>query len=361
MTLSTNSRQTILVVDDTPENIDILNDILKDDYHVKATLSGEKALQIASSTSPPDLILLDVMMPKMDGYEVCRHLKSSHTTSHIPVIFVTAKSDIDDEAKGFALGAVDYITKPIHPLAIQARVRAQLMLSEQNKRLESLVQQRTSELSKSRLELIRRLGLAAEYKDNETGMHVMRMSHYCHEIGLSAGLSQEEAETLLQVAPMHDIGKIGIPDNILLKPGKLTPKEWTVMKSHTIIGAKIIGEHTSSLLKQARIVCLSHHEKWDGSGYPLGISGEEIPFVGRIAAIADVFDALTSERPYKKAWSVEQALDEIQSSKNKHFDPSLVDVFLELTPRILEIKDRFPNSGDYHESNMEVLAATNEG
>jgi putative two-component system response regulator len=245
------------------------------------------------------------------------------------VIFVTALSDTADEARGFAVGGVDYIAKPVSGPIVRARVATHL----------SLV--RIDELKKSRLEIVQRLGLAAEYKDNETGLHVIRMSHYSHIIACAMGFDETAAENLLHAAPMHDIGKIGIPDCILQKPGKLTAEEWGIMREHPAIGARIIGVHTSGLLHMAHDIALTHHERWDGSGYPRGLAGEDIPIVGRIVAVADVFDALTTERPYKKAWPLNEALAYIKEQRNKHFDPQLVDIFLEQLPAILQVKERW--------------------
>lgn len=335
------SRQTVLIVDDIPENIDVLNGILKNRYKIKVALNGPKALEIANAINPPDLILLDIMMPGMDGYEVCRQLKAQFATRRIPVIFVTARGEIDDETHGFELGAADYITKPVSPPIVQARVEAQLALYDQNRVLENRVRQRTAELNESRQQIIQRLGRAAEYKDNETGLHVVRMSHYSKLIGLAAGMHEDEAEVLLNAAPMHDIGKIGIPDRILLKPGKLDDAEWEIMRKHPDFGAEILGQHSSELLEMARLVALTHHEMWNGQGYPNGLKGEEIPLVGRIVTLADVFDALTTERPYKKAWSVESTLDFIQSKSGEIFDPNLVKSFMGIVPRILEIKEKY--------------------
>jgi putative two-component system response regulator len=339
------TKQTVLVVDDVPENIDVLNGILRAEYKVLVALEGAKALAIAASDPPPDLILLDIMMPGMDGYEVCRRLKGDYTTRRIPVIFVTAKGEIEDETMGFELGAVDYITKPVSPPIVRARVRAQLALYDQNRVLEEKVQERTAELNETRLQIIQRLGRAAEYKDNETGMHVIRMSHYAKRLGLAAGMDEADAELLLNAAPMHDIGKIGIPDRILQKRAGLDAQEWATMRQHPEFGAEILGEHASELLAMARVIALSHHEKWDGSGYPKGLKGDEIPLVGRIVAIADVFDALTTARPYKSAWSVEEALAWIQQQRGSHFDPDLVDRFAGILPELLEIKGRYGESG----------------
>lgn len=331
-------KQSILVVDDIPDNIDVLNGILRDDYQIKVAINGERALKIAMGDLPPDLILLDVMMPGMDGYEVCRLLKSNFSTRKIPVIFVTAKSEVRDEMEGFNLGAVDYITKPVSPPIVKARVRTHLALYNQNRDLEVKVKERTFEIQETRLEIIRRLGVAAEYKDKETGEHIFRMSSFCRLIAEAAGMDKDEAELIYNAAPMHDVGKIGIPDRILLKPGKLDPDEWEIMKTHTTIGAQIIGNHPSELLQTARIIALSHHEKWDGSGYPYAQKGNEIHSYGRIAAISDVFDALTSKRPYKEAWSFDEAIEQIKSEKGKHFDPVYVEAFFKVLPEIQNIK-----------------------
>jgi len=332
--------QTILVVDDAPENIDVLSGVLSTSYKIKAAINGEKALKIAFASSP-DLILLDIMMPGMDGYEVCRRLKDDPRTKNIPVIFVTAKSDVKDETHGFELGAVDYITKPVSPPIVLARVHAQLALYDQNRELEEKVKQRTAELNETRAEIIQRLGRAAEFKDNETGMHVIRMSHYSRIIAKAIGFDDTEADLLLDAAPMHDLGKIGIPDNVLLKPGKLDADEWDLMKKHPEFGAEILGEHESKLLHMARIVALTHHEKWNGQGYPSGLAGEDIPLVGRIVAIADVFDALTTERPYKDAWPVEKAVNLIKEEAGQHFDPALASAFLDNLPEILNVKEKY--------------------
>jgi putative two-component system response regulator len=328
-------QSTILIVDDVPDNITVLTNILSD-YNLKAANNGAKALELASRFRP-DIILLDIMMPDMDGYDVCKRLKRDIHTKNIPVIFVTAMDEVTDEARGFELGAVDYITKPVSPPVVRARVKTHLNLYDQNKALEHLVQERTKALNQSRLEIIRRLGLAAEYKDNETGMHVIRMSYYCKIMATALGMSAEEVELIFNASPMHDIGKIGIPDNILSKPGKLDAQERAIMEQHTKIGARIIGEHDHPLLNMARTVALTHHEKWNGTGYPGGIKGESIPLVGRIVAVADVFDALVSKRPYKKAWPVEKAVAVIKEESGKHFDPGLVDVFMAHLNEIVEL------------------------
>lgn len=321
-------RPKLLLVDDEPANLQVLRHALQDQYRLLFARDGHKALALAREEQP-HLILLDVMMPELSGMEVCKTLKVQSATAHIPVIFVTALADPGHEAEGFDVGAVDYITKPLSPPVVRARVRNHL----------SLV--RAQELRETRLQVVQRLGRAAEFKDNETGWHVVRMSHYSHLLALAAGYSEADAEELLHAAPMHDVGKLGIPDAILQKPGKLDEQEWSVMQRHPQIGAEILGEHATGLLGLARRIALGHHEKWDGSGYPEGLAGESIPEEARIVAIADVFDALTSVRPYKRAWPVEDAVAHLRSQAGKHFDPRLVELFIGVLPAVLEVRARF--------------------
>ncbi|MDK9738516.1 two-component system response regulator [Vibrio sp. D404a] len=336
------SKPTVLVVDDTPSNLDVLTGILKDTYQVKVAINGHVGLKIAKTMPQPDLILLDIMMPDIDGFEVCRQLKSQPNTAHIPIIFVTAKIDPEDEVKGLSLGAVDYITKPITPEIARQRVKTHIALYDQKRVLDEQVQEKTEEIKLGLLETIKILGRAAEFKDNETGMHVLRMSHYCYVLAVAAGMPKEDAETFRDAAPMHDIGKIGIPDAILLKPGKLNDQEWNVMRQHVEFGIEILGNHSDSkLMKMAVEVAQYHHEKWDGTGYPNQLSGDDIPLVGRIAAVADVFDALTADRPYKKAWSIEETLALFEREKGKHFDPMVVDLLIQNLDQILSVKEQF--------------------
>mgnify|MGYP001584170032 CR=1 FL=1 len=332
------AKPVVLIVDDTPFNIDVLRGVLSSLYTLKVATNGEKALALAKSYPQPELVLLDVMMPGRDGYEVCRRLKQGEETQHIPVMFVTSLSEVEDERRGFECGGVDYITKPVSAPLVQARVATQLRLYAHERQLTQLVKSRTAELEATRLEIIRRLGRAAEFKDDETGQHVIRMSHYTRLLAEAAGMSAEDVDVLFNAAPMHDIGKIGIPEAILLKPGKLNEEEWAVMKKHPAIGAGIIGRHEHPLLNTARIVALTHHEKWDGSGYPRGLVGEAIPLCGRIVAIADVFDALLSERPYKKAWPVEQAVQFLRDNAGSHFDPRLVELFIGCLSEALKVR-----------------------
>ena len=328
MTQAPDQRPRLLLVDDEPTNLQVLRHVLQADYRLLFATDGERALQVAREQRP-DLVLLDIMMPNMDGYAVCCALKADAATASIPVIFITALNDSQDETAGFDVGGVDYLTKPVSPPVVRARVRTHL----------SLV--RMEELRETRLQIVQRLGRAAEYKDNETGLHVIRMSHFSQLLALAAGCSPAWAEDLLNAAPMHDVGKIGIPDAVLRKPGPLDADEWATMRRHPEIGAEIIGEHPSGVLQLAREIALAHHEKWDGSGYPRGLAGEAIPLSARIVAIADVFDALTTRRPYKEPWPVQDALDHIAAQAGKHFDPALVALFAPLLPQLLEIRARW--------------------
>lgn len=318
----------ILVVDDEPANLRVLKNILQPDYRLIFAKNGADALHLAEKELP-HLILLDIMMPEMSGLEVCRQLKQKDLTSGIPVIFVSALGEERDEATGFEAGAVDYITKPVSPAIVRARVKTHL----------SLVQ--SDELKRTRMQVIQVLGRASEYKDNETGMHVIRMSHYSRILATAYGFNDLQSEKIMHAAPMHDVGKIGIPDSIMQKPGKLTQEEFSVMQKHPEIGAEILGECDSQLLKLARSIALTHHEKWDGSGYPYGLAGEDIPIEGRIVALADVFDALTSKRPYKEAWSVEKTMQLIQEQSGKHFDPDLVALLVDNLDKILAVKEQW--------------------
>jgi len=336
-------KPTVLIVDDTPENIDVLVASLSDEYTIQVALNGKKALANASLAPRPDIILLDVMMPEMDGYDVCQQLKNNPVTATIPVIFVTAKHDIKDEEKGLSLGAVDYIIKPISPPIVRARVRTHLALYDQNRQLQKKVDDRTKALQASQLRIIHHLGRAVEFKDNETGAHVIRMSHYARMLAQAYGGNEEWVNFIFQAAPMHDVGKIGISDAILLKPGKLTPEEWETMKLHTVYGGEILAEDDDPMLQIAKTIALTHHEKWDGSGYPNGLKGEEIPLEGRIVAIADVLDALMSKRPYKEAWTLEDSLAYIEENSGTHFDPDLVPILKTLHSQIESIRQQYPD------------------
>jgi putative two-component system response regulator len=337
----------ILLVDDMPVNIGILVQTLKAHYRLGVATNGHMALDYARSKQP-DLILLDVMMPEMDGFEVARRLKQDPGTCSIPIIFITGMDEPEKKTQGLEIGAVDYITKPFVISEVKARVRthlqlkmAQAALQRQNELLEDKVRERTIELEKTKLEIIDRLGLVVEYRDEETGYHIKRMGEYCRLLGSAAGLSMAECHVLAQAATVHDIGKIGIPDAILRKPDNLRDGEWEIMKQHPTIGSRLLAGSESRILQAAEIIALTHHERWDGTGYTRGLAGEEIPLYGRIACICDVFDALISQRPYKQAWSFERALEEIQNESGKHFDPRLVTLFIALEPQIRQIVRQF--------------------
>ncbi len=339
-------RQTILVVDDAPENIELLKLILSTDYRVKMAQDGEKALEIAQTPDDlPDLILLDVMMPGMDGYEVCRHLKTSDLTRKIPVIFVTALTEVTDEKKGFEVGGVDYITKPITALTVRARVKTHLALYDQNRVLEEKVRERTAELALTQDVTIIGFATLAEFRSQETGTHIMATQQFVAILArylstsprFAAFLTPENVELLRKSAPLHDIGKIAVPDRILLKPGRLTSDEFEEIKRHTIYGRDAIlraeqalGDTQNSFLSLAREIAYTHHERWDGKGYPEGLVGDQIPISGRLMALADVYDALISQRVYKSAFPHAKAVEIIESEKGKHFDPEVVEAFLDL-------------------------------
>jgi len=301
-----------------------------------------------------DLVLLDIRMPYMNGFEVLAELKQASVDPPL-VVVLTAQTSHEYRLRALTEGARDFIGKPFDRAELLARVSNMLEMQllqkqvrEHNRILEHKVRERTAELYNTRLEIVRRLGRAAEFRDNETGMHIIRMSKISALIGRGSGMNEEQCELLLNASPMHDIGKIGIPDHVLLKPGKLDPDEWAIMKTHATIGADILAGHDSELMGMARLIALTHHEKWDGSGYPQGIAGEAIPLPGRIVALADVFDALTSARPYKKAWPVDEAITYIQENSGKHFDPQLVRVFMQHLEEIIDIKDTYADPEDAH-------------
>ena len=338
----------ILIVDDQPVNVKLLEKILDTAGYsnVVATTDSREAATLFSQ-APTDLVLLDLNMPHKDGFEVLAEIKALEK-DYPPVIVLTALKDVDSRVRALESGARDFISKPFDRVELLSRMHNMLevrllhkAVQNQNVILDGMVRERTKELEETRMEIIRRLGRAAEYRDNETGLHIIRMSKFSQILGLAAGMSEAEAEMLLNASPMHDIGKIGIPDSILLKPGKLDADEWEKMKTHSTIGAQILSGHSSELMQMARTIALTHHEKWDGSGYPKGISGEDIPLVGRIVALADVFDALTSERPYKKAWPVEEAVAFIKENSGKHFDPTLAELFIANMDKIIPVRDKY--------------------
>jgi|GEM_PF-345229 len=330
---------TLLIVDDMEENLDIAECILEGDYHILKAFDGYKALELARDHKP-DLILLDVMMPGMSGYETIEQLKKDPDLSSIPVIFLTANSETQDEVMGLQMGAVDYILKPIVPEVMITRVKNHFKLANYNNELEAEVAKKTKKLLDTQLEIFNILGRAAEYKDDNTGQHVQRVSEYSYVLALACGVNVYEADLLRLAAPMHDIGKIGIADNVLKKAGRLTDEEFESMTHHTTIGAGILGNQSSQVMKYAQIIALQHHEKWNGKGYPKGLKGEDIHLFSRIVAIADVFDALTSKRPYKESWSIEDAVDLLLREKGQQFDPMVVDIFVDNIDKIIDIYNR---------------------
>lgn len=315
----------LLIVDDEPQNLALMRQILAPHFRLVFANSGNEALS-AASRHRPALVLLDVQMPDVDGYEVCRALKNDPRTASIPVIFVTGLADIGNEAAGFAAGAVDYICKPISPEIVLARVNTHL----------SLV--RATELEASYRDAIAMLAEAGHYNDSDTGVHIWRMAAYARVLAQASGWVADHAAQLELAAPMHDTGKIGIPDQILCKPAKLDADEWVIMKTHPQIGYDILSKSEAPVMQLAAEVALRHHEKWDGSGYPDGLAGAAIPESARIVAIADVFDALTMKRPYKDPWPLDQVLANLRDGAGGHFESRLVQAFLDVLPQILDIK-----------------------
>ncbi|QSA98903.1 two-component system response regulator [Methylococcus sp. EFPC2] len=318
----------ILCVDDEPNNLALMRQVLQHHYRLVFARSGVEALQAVAKHNPA-LILLDVQMPDINGYEVCRRLKSESRTEDIPVIFVTGLSDEVDEQAGFDAGGVDYITKPISPAVVRSRVRTHL----------SLV--RAASLEASHRAAIHMLGEAGHYNDTDTGVHIWRMAAYSRLLAEAVGWDEEKASLLELAAPMHDTGKIGIPDAVLKKPAKLEPDEWAIMKTHPRIGHEILRKSDAPVFQLAAEVALHHHEKWDGSGYPQGLAGTDIPESGRIVAVADVFDALTMKRPYKDAWPLERALATLDQASGVHLESRLVDAFRGLLPKVLAVKSHW--------------------
>ncbi|WP_239061125.1 HD domain-containing phosphohydrolase [Desulfovibrio sp. JC022] len=327
----------VLIVDDNNLNIDLMVEVLKDQYSLQVALDGQRCLELLENFTP-DIILLDVMMPGMDGYELCRRLKSNSVTAKIPVIFITARTQEDNEAKGFACGAVDYIAKPISPPVLQARVATHIELSRKQSAFEERINRQVLEIRNSQEDAVFMLGTAGHYNDDDTGVHIWRMADYSKALAKAVLWPVEQQRMIQLAASMHDTGKIGIPDAILKKPGKLTEAEWVEMRKHSELGHRILSLSSCPLFQMAAEIALHHHERWDGSGYPHNLKGEEIPEVARIVAVADVFDALTSSRPYKEAWPVEKAFEYIADSKG-HFEPRLAETFLSISDRILEIKE----------------------
>ena len=371
------SRPTVLVVDDSPDSLVLLSNLLKDRYRVRVANHGEKALRLATSENPPDLVLLDVVMPEPDGHEVCRRLKADPRTRDIPVIFLTSRGEVEDERLGLELGAADYITKPISPPILRARVQTQLhlkatadFLRDKNEFLEQEVARRTREIGTMQEVTILALAALAETRDADTGNHLRRTQLYIRVLAqkmrthprFQEDLTPQTIERIFKSAPLHDIGKVGIPDRILLKPGPLDPEEFEIMKNHTVLGRDALEQAERSLgadlefLRMAKEIALYHQEKWDGTGYPYGLAGDAIPVSARLMALADVYDALVSRRVYKSPLSHDTAVELIAAERGRHFDPDLVDGFLEIQDEFREIAERYADSDQDLERKAEYRA-----
>ena len=344
----------ILIVDDQESHILLLRKLLKAaGFTSVATTTDSSEAAALYGEFQPDLLILDLHMKPLDGFQVMEQLKKAESDSYLPVLMMTASDDPEVLGRAYELGARDFLRKPFDRTEALARIRGMLeirlltnKIRDHNRELEETVRDRTKEIRETRLEVIRRLGRAAEYRDNETGMHIIRMSVSAARLARAAGLSHAECELLLNASPMHDIGKIGIPDRILLKPGPLDDAEWVIMRRHPQIGAELLSGSPSELMQLAETIALCHHEKWDGSGYPRGLKGEDIPLPARICAVCDVFDALLSRRPYKEPWTVEAALDFLDQRKGSHLDPKLVVLFRGILEDILEIQRSYPDPRD---------------
>ncbi len=339
----------IFIIDDEPVNLKLLDKLLsKHGYTDLVLIHDPREVIEQYKGQRPDLILLDINMPYLNGFEVMAQLQALNDPLLPPIVILTAQNSKEYLMKALEAGARDFLTKPFDGYELQMRVRnlldahlAHRMLHDQKNVLEEMVVERTEKLQRTQLQIVQRLGMAAEYRDEDTGNHVLRMSHISMVLAKAVGWSQKNCELILYASSMHDVGKIGIPDSILLKPGKLDADEWELMKTHTTIGAELLAHDDSELMKMAHEIALSHHERWDGSGYPNGLAGEAIPKSGRITALADVFDALTSPRPYKKAWSIDDTMALIKDASGKHFDPELVDIFIQQLANILAVRKQF--------------------
>ncbi len=357
---------TVLLVDDEPANIKLLSEILRiNGYSNVFTVTDSREVEALCDEHEIDLIVLDINMPYLNGFEVMERLHKDIKKAEIPIITLTVLADMEIRNRALRNGASDFLTKPFDYDEVLSRIRNVLetrllykRVRSDNERLEKQIRERTDEIHKSRLKIIRRLSRAAEFRDNETGMHIIRMSRYSMALARAIGMNEMECDVILNASPLHDIGKIGIPDRILLKQGKLSNNEWEIMKRHTLIGVRILEGGHCEYLDAAQTIALTHHEKWDGSGYPNRLAGEDIPLMGRIVAVCDVFDALTSERPYKKAWSTDDTLEYLEKEKGKHFDAYLVDCFLGIIPELLKIKAKYAEGREIeYRSHLQIMCS----
>ena len=343
--MSDKTRPVVLAVDDDTDLLALMQKALGQDYDMVIASDAGTAIEKAFGEPRPDLILLDVEMPDISGFEVCRALKDEAITASVPVIFLTGKTEAQAQVEAFELGAVDYISKPINSAVLKARVRMHLALANRQAELERMVQERTTQLERTRSELIRRLGRAMELHESAAvGNRVMRLGHYAKLISQAAGAPPEAAEMMMKAAPLHDIGKLGVPAEILRKAGKLSAPDWERVKRHPQLGAEIIGEHDDPLLKLARQLALTHHEHWDGSGYPQGLKGDAIPWGGRVMAIVDTFEAMTTTQFHREAISVDDGALEIEVKAGKWFDPKLVEAFKRALPVMKKVRETYSDS-----------------
>jgi putative two-component system response regulator len=358
----------ILIVDDEPVNLKLLDRILTaEGYKNLVLVQDPQQAERRYREERTDLILLDIKMPVVDGFQLLDRFREMDDPLFPPIIVLTAQNDKSHLMQALMRGARDFIGKPFDRYELLMRVKNQIeaqmshrLVHNRKAVLEDMVRHRTEELHRTRLQVVQRLGMAAEYRDEETGNHILRVSHSSKLLAEAIGWEDALCDLILNAAPMHDIGKIGIPDAILCKPGKLDPGEWEIMKTHAEIGGRLLNGDDSDLMRMARDIAMTHHEKWDGSGYPRGLAGKEIPMAGRIVALLDVFDALTSERPYKKAWPVDDAVELVRKNRGKHFDPMLVDVFLQRLPDILDVRARYAEPpADVGVRGMQALSRPN--
>jgi len=332
----------ILVIDDSEDIRNLVQAILGKEHRVKLAADGKTGLKLALEKPQPDLILLDVVMPAPGGFEVCKLLKSNPATAGIPVIFLSGKKDVQHEVEGLKLGADDYLAKPIHAVLLRARVRTHLALADRRYELQALVAERTRQVEEAQLQVIRRLARAMEYHESAAvGNRVLRISQYAKVIAVHAGAKPQVCDMMMKAAPLHDVGKLGVPSEILRKSGPLSEPDWEYVRRHPQLGADIIGEHGDTLLKLARTIALTHHERWDGSGYPKGLKGDAIPWPGRVMALVDAFEAMTTTQFHREPLSFAEAAREIIASAGKQFDPAVVEAFRKGMPEIRKIREAY--------------------
>lgn len=343
--LDRDDKGTIIIAAEDPTVIRTLTTVLENQFRLLQAPNAKEAMALIETNHlVVDLIIIELHLPDSNGYEFFDQVRSHPENRMIPFIFITNPIPGDEEGAHLAVGAVDYLFKPLHPGVVKARIQTQIALKKHKHNLDEMVAERTTDLVRARKDIVQRLTRASETRDNETGMHTARLSHLCGMLGTACGMSQMETETLSTASLMHDIGKIGIPDAILLKPGNHTPEETAIMQTHTTLGGNILANPDSSLLVMARDIALAHHEQWDGSGYPFGLKGEEISLEGRITSVCDVFDALTSQRPYKQAWTVDEACDYLKEKRGTMFDPSLVNLFIEHRDEAVRILGKYQDT-----------------